>query len=234
MANDYESRRLAKIKANQALLAELDVKPIVSKAVVRGAGGKPSAKKRKLNAKPAPSRTSARIAAAPVKVEYLDDSDNKPVRLPRSGPTKGRKANVKHETNTIESLVPAKDLETIRSGWTSWKAEGVPPIRGDGGTLHFDDYPDFTPNKSPAEMLREGIFGGSYYRPLRSQKLGCLIEGDWEELPTEWIDGLDVHRYLVNPKYDADANKYKVACGQSIEEWEAAGWIAHEHDVRGW
>jgi hypothetical protein len=29
-------------------------------------------------------------------------------------------------------------------------------------------------------------------------------------------------------------NKYKVACGQSIEEWEASGWIRHEYDVRGW
>jgi hypothetical protein len=100
--------------------------------------------------------------------------------------------------------------------------------------FHFEDEESFTPNKSPEEMLREGVFGGSYFRPLRSRKLGIVIEGDWEELPKEWISGLNVERYLTNPEYDAEINKFHRSCGQSIEEWEAAGWISHEHDVRGW
>lgn len=82
--------------------------------------------------------------------------------------------------------------------------------------------------------MREGSFGGSYWRPLRSQKLGVTIENDWRELPSKWIESLDVETYLIRPGYDASANKFGVACGQSIEEWEAAGWINHTYDVRGW
>ena len=41
-------------------------------------------------------------------------------------------------------------------------------------------------------------------------------------------------RMLTSSTYDPSVNKYGVACGQSIEEWEAAGWINHEYDVRGW
>jgi hypothetical protein len=69
---------------------------------------------------------------------------------------------------------------------------------------------------------------------LKSRKLGIVIEDDYKELPEAWTDGLDVSRYLTSPVYDAEVNKFKVACGQSIEEWEAAGWIDHDHDVRGW
>lgn len=61
-----------------------------------------------------------------------------------------------------------------------------------------------------------------------------MVEDDWKELPEEWIEDLDPNMYLMNPSYDQSVNKFGVACGQSIEEWEAAGWIAHEYDVRGW
>ncbi|KAL8665066.1 MAG: hypothetical protein Q9168_007781 [Polycauliona sp. 1 TL-2023] len=83
-------------------------------------------------------------------------------------------------------------------------------------------------------MLREGCFGGSYFRPLYSKRLGITISDDYLELPLAWTTGLDVDKYLTSPTYDPDVNKFKVSCGQSIEEWEAAGWIDHEYDVRGW
>ena len=41
-------------------------------------------------------------------------------------------------------------------------------------------------------------------------------------------------RNLTNPDYDADVNKFKVSCGQNIEQWEVNGWINHKYDVRGW
>lgn len=83
-------------------------------------------------------------------------------------------------------------------------------------------------------MIREGAFGGTYFRPLYSRKLRATIEGDWRELPVEWTAGLNVATYLTSEKYRAEVNKYGVSCGQSIEAWEASGWIAHEFDVRGW
>jgi len=83
-------------------------------------------------------------------------------------------------------------------------------------------------------MLAEGCFGGSYYRPLYSKSLRTTIEDDWRELPQQWTESLNVERHLTNPVYDPEVNKFRVKCGQSIEEWEAAGWIAHAYDVRGW
>jgi hypothetical protein len=234
--NDYERRRADKIKANQALLAELDIKPVIPKTG-RDANGRPPAKKRKLAQDTAPSRISARIAAAPTKPTYNDEPDIKAVSLPRSNTKRsggGKQELGSRMKDETEPLVPMKDVEDIRAGWTTWTPTASPPTRDEHSTFHFDDYPDFLPNKSPAEMLREGCFGGSYFRPLRSKKLGLVVEDDWKELPKEWLERLNVERFLTSPTYDPDVNKYKVSCGQSIEEWEAAGWISHAHDVRGW
>ena len=83
-------------------------------------------------------------------------------------------------------------------------------------------------------MIREGCFGGSYFRPLCSRELGITIADDWREVPEKWISGLEIDTWLTSPIYNPEINKYKVSCGQSIEEWEAAGWINHTYDVRGW
>lgn len=230
--NDYETRRLEKIKHNQNLLAELDIKPVVAK---RKQSGKPPAPKRR-KIETAPSRSSARIASAPDKPTYNEDITSRPISLPRSA-AKGGKKSAKDIAivEEVESLVPFKDIEEIKTGWTSWKPTVGLPERDESNVFHFDDFEDFAPNKSPEEMIREGCFGGSYYRPLRSRKLGIVVQDDWQEdLPSEWISGLNVESHLTNPDYDPAINKFKVACGQSIEEWEAAGWISHEHDVRGW
>jgi hypothetical protein len=69
---------------------------------------------------------------------------------------------------------------------------------------------------------------------LYSKVLGITIEDDWEELPPAWVEGLNVGKFLTSTNYDPEVNKFGVASGQSIEEWEANGWINHEHDVRGW
>lgn len=235
--NEYESRRQERIARNKALLAELDVKPLVARSTTtRDIDGKASAKRRKIIKESVPSRTSSRIAAAPSKPNYQDEPSIKAIALPRS--TK-KSVSTKQQLGSIikeetEPLVPVKDVDEIKAGWTAWKASASEPDRTPDGKFRFDDYPDFTPNKSPEEMLREGCFGGSYYRPIRSRKLGVVVQDDWTELPPSWIEGLNVESYLTNPGYNPDINKFKVACGQSIEEWEAAGWISHEHDVRGW
>ena len=238
MMNDYEVRRLEKIRKNQALLAELDIKPVLAKQR-RNVDGNPPSKKRKLfQPKTEPSRTSARIASVPVKPTYKDDEVTKNVRLPRSAPKKtaSRKSQLGSTSleDETEPFVPSKNVDEIRAGWTAWDTIASPPTRDQDRVFHFEDNPDFTPNKSPEEMLREGSFGGSYWRPLKSRKLGTIVRDDWTELPAAWIEGLNIETYLTSPDYDPDVNKFKVSCGQSIEEWEAAGWISHEHDVRGW
>jgi hypothetical protein len=227
--NDYESQRAAKIAKNQALLAELDIKPLGPERGIR-AKRVPREQNRRTRSGVVGTRTSARIASAPRKPVHIDEPS-----LPRSAAKSRRKSKlgsiVKEET---ESLVPIKDVADIQTGWSDWVAVAPEPTRDANAVFHFEDHDSFTPNKSPEEMLREGVFGGSYFRPLRSRKLGIVVEGDWKELPERWISGLNVEKYLINPEYDAEINKFHRACGQSIEEWEAAGWISHEHDVRGW
>jgi hypothetical protein len=227
--NDYETRRADKIARNQALLAQLDLKPLGPRH--QKPPNQPPTKKRRLHQPTtAPSRTSARLASTPLKKpNYTDEPDIKPIA--RSTKKAKLGSIVKEEE---QALVPVGDVAEIQKGWSNWKVTAPEPTRDENAVFHFEDFEDFTPNKSPEEMLREGVFGGSYFRPLKSRKLGIVVEGDWKELPEQWIRGLNVERYLTNPTYDAEVNKFHRACGQSIEEWEAAGWIAHEHDVRGW
>ncbi|CAF9910161.1 MAG: hypothetical protein HETSPECPRED_009631 [Heterodermia speciosa] len=238
-----EAQRLENIQRNRALLQDLGIHRKHIIAAPKPVASRP-AKKRKLDFVNLPSRSSARIASAPVKHEYLDpeSEEDKPTR--RSGKRKSAgKANVKREARAIRdtthdteatSAVPTKDVEALRDGWARWTPAAGLPTRDEDSTFHFDDQPTFTPNKSPEEMLREGCFGGSYFRPLYSRRLGITVSDDWRELPEAWTAGLDIGSWLTSSTYNPDINKYKVSCGQSIEEWEAAGWINHTYDVRGW
>ena len=78
-------------------------------------------------------------------------------------------------------------------------------------------------------LLRERVEGSMYHVHFEEQRR-----------TSPWLQGgmsngsRDVEKYLTSNTYDPEINKYGVACGQTIEEWEAAGWIVHEYDVRGW
>ncbi|KYG45208.1 hypothetical protein M433DRAFT_144196 [Acidomyces richmondensis BFW] len=231
------ARRAEKIRANQALLDQLDIKPVATKNASRAhdRDARSTSKRRRNERESIPSRKSARIAAASTEPIYRAEPDVKVIALrPPSSLKEERRGKGSAAESQSAALVPVQDVESIRAGWTAWVSTSLTPARDQRGTFHFEDYPDFTPNKSPEEILKEGCFGGSYYRPLRSKKLGIVIEEDWKELPVDWIAGLKVEKYLTSASYDPDVNKFKVSCGQSIEEWEAAGWIRHEYDVRGW
>ncbi|KAF1987639.1 hypothetical protein K402DRAFT_445783 [Aulographum hederae CBS 113979] len=223
----YEVRRQEKIKRNQKLMKELDIQHL---EVAPKAKKQLPTKKRKREMNVRPSRTSSRIAAG-ARPSYNEDA------LASSQATKEKGRSVKEEAGAGDdsSKLPAVDMESLRESWTSWTPTAPPPTRiPTAATFHFESHPDFTPNKSPEEMMREGCFGGSYWRPLYSRSLGTTIAEDWRELPESWVSVLNVELFLTSPTYDEEINKYKVACGQSIEEWEAAGWINHTYDVRGW
>jgi hypothetical protein len=246
---DYEAQRLENLKEKQQLLEQLNLdSAIVVKKARAQASTKPPAKKRRLNTLLGshPTRTSSRLASSQkpfyTTSSELDTSSSpnhtskkpKPRSIKRTSSRPSTKTKTYSPSNTPNYTVPTQEVSSIRLGWKSWHATAPPPTRDDNGSLHFPCYPLFTPNKSPSEILREGSFGGSYWRPLHSQKLDITIRDDWRELPAQWIAGLDVERYLLNTTYDPTANKFGVACGQSIEEWEAAGWINHTYDARGW
>lgn len=251
----FSSRRLDNIKRNQQVLTELGAVAQAeaihrSSQPVKATNGAEHARatKRRRVEKPraaaVPTRTSARIASAPVRPVYdEDDSTARNVTGTKArrakAPRKARAAGAHEEEDDQDSSEPQEndltaDVPALQASWTSWTPSAPPPTRDETGVLHFASHPDFTPNKTPSEVLREGCFGGSYFRPLYSKRLRATISGDHAELPGDWTAGLDSARYLTAGQYDADANKFKVACGQSIEEWEAAGWIDHRFDVRGW
>lgn len=234
--SDLEAQRLANLENKEKLLAELNLNgraTRVSKTQVVKREDGVSTKKRKVTTTSAPTRSSARLQQVVDRPSYKEDEDHeRSSAKSRSAPKQYR--SEKPSVVKGEVLEPAPDVDSMREGWSQWEVVGSVPSRDNDGTFHFEDHPLFLPNKSPEEMMREGCFGGSYWRPLKSRRLGIVIQDDWKELPSQWIEGLDTERFLTSPEYDPDVNKYKVACGQSIEEWEASGWIMHEYDVRGW
>ncbi|KAI1410540.1 hypothetical protein F5Y13DRAFT_71959 [Hypoxylon sp. FL1857] len=237
----YEARRLENIKRNEALIKDIGLQnnfvarnELDQKSEVQS---QPATKRRKLHTSQ-PTRTSARIASASARPIYNEDSQDN-LDSSKQGSRKGKAPGSNRDATPLlghpsPEPSPSQDLETLIANWSSWAPTAPPPTRDVGGNYHFESHPIFTPNKSPEDIIREGSFGGTYWRPLYSRRLRTTISDDWRELPASWTSGLDVQKYLTSEMYDPEINKYGVACGQSIEEWEAAGWIAHEYDVRGW
>ncbi|KAK8112307.1 uncharacterized protein PG998_008764 [Apiospora kogelbergensis] len=251
----YEARRRANIKRNAALVQDLGLAEDDDKAPEPKAAAAPSSstsKRRKLLDPAPPTRASRRLASAPSRPPTYNEDALVKQTEPEPGRRSSRATTTATKTKTTGAAAASKkakverssppppprthpDLEALRAGWTSWTPAAPAPTRDETtGEYRFASHPDFRPNKSPEAILREGAFGGGYFRPLYSARLGATVEGDWRELPAAWTAGLDPDKQLAAPEYDPAANKFGVRCGQSIEAWEAAGWIAHEHDVRGW
>jgi hypothetical protein len=225
--NPVEIQRLENIKQNQQLLKELNLYKLAADTNV---DSRPGPKRPKLHN--APVRSSARLASSARKLHDDNASPAEKLLIVAGGQKQQRKTAAQNQSptrGTSRHLVQPGHIDK-----TNWEPTELGRSRDESGTFHFKSHPSFLPNKSPEEILREGCFGGSYFRPLFSRKLGVEIVDDYKELPSSWISGLDVSVYLTSPIYDPDVNKFKVACGQSIEEWEAAGWINHDYDVRGW
>jgi len=80
---------------------------------------------------------------------------------------------------------------------------------------NFD--PEFSPDLTPKEMLRLGVFGGKYMTDCR------------KEFPKSWFEGAK-----LSPKgRDKSLNFFGVDASQPLSEWRRKGWI-FEDDPRGW
>ena len=53
----------------------------------------------------------------------------------------------------------------------------------------FKDFPQFTPNVTPKDVLREGSFGGTYFRPIKSAVTGTTYTSQQviKEYPVEGL-----------------------------------------------
>ena len=77
--------------------------------------------------------------------------------------------------------------------------------------------PEFTPDLTPREMLRLGVFAGKYMTDCR------------REFPKSWFAGAK----LAARGRDRALNFFGVDASQSLAEWRRKGWI-HRDDPRGW
>lgn len=101
----------------------------------------------------------------------------------------------------------------------------------------YNDYPIFTPNITPYSVMKEGAFGGTYFRPITSSVTGKRHSK--VHLKYDWGD-LNLDR-MTKPceAYDPNDNKYGVTVGVDIKNecglnyWESKGWIRKEHPY-GW
>ena len=107
------------------------------------------------------------------------------------------------------------------------------PERNAAGELVFPDFPNFRPNLTPKEVLQMGSFGGTYFRPITSSVTKQSYKDVWEELPSDWLKGLNIKTQVASSNYSKSINKYKDTCGGDLEMWESSGWITGI-DPYGW
>jgi hypothetical protein len=75
----------------------------------------------------------------------------------------------------------------------------------------------FTPDLTPPELLRLGVFCGKYMTDTRG------------EFPADWFEGAK----LAAGRRDCALNFFGVDASQKLSVWRANGWL-HEDDPRGW
>ena len=89
---------------------------------------------------------------------------------------------------------------------------------------------DFKPNKAPVEIIKEGAFGGTYFRDIYSNVNDKFYKNSWKEF--EILKDIDQKHYFSDYD-DISLNKHDVKCGTSLTFWENKGWI-NEQDPYGW
>ena len=78
-------------------------------------------------------------------------------------------------------------------------------------------HPDFTPELTPKQMLKLGVFGGRYMTDCG------------QEFPEDWFS----RAKLCHERHDPALNYFGVNASQPLAVWKEKGWIYRE-DPRGW
>ena len=81
---------------------------------------------------------------------------------------------------------------------------------------------DFSPNKTPIEIIKEGAFGGTYFRDVYSNINKKWYKSSWKGFIH--LKNIDA-KFYASDYYDVNVNKYGVECGTSLRFWENKGWI---------
>ena len=89
---------------------------------------------------------------------------------------------------------------------------------------------DFGATKTPVEVIKEGAFGGTYFRDIYSG-----VNDKWYRKSRKEFDELkDIgQKYYCSNYYDVSVNKCSVKCGTSLRCWKNRVWI-NSIDPYGW
>ena len=85
-------------------------------------------------------------------------------------------------------------------------------------------------NTTPIKVIKEGAFGGTYFRDIYSSVNGKWYKKSWKQL--NQLKDID-QKYYCSDYYDCSVNKYGVKCGTSLRFWEKKDWI-NEIDPYVW
>ena len=72
---------------------------------------------------------------------------------------------------------------------------------------------NFGANKISIEVIKEGAFGGKYFRDIYSGVNGKWYKKSWKDF--DLLKDID-QRYYYSIYYDVSVNKYGVKCGTSL------------------
>ena len=72
---------------------------------------------------------------------------------------------------------------------------------------------NFSPNKTPFEVIREGAFGGTYFRDIYSGINGKWYKSSWKEFVL--LENIDAKIY-ASDYCDVNVNKCGIKCGTSL------------------
>ena len=76
---------------------------------------------------------------------------------------------------------------------------------------------DFDANKTCIEVIREGAFGGTYFRDIYSSVNGKWYRKRWKEF--DQLQNID-QKFYCSDCYDVSINKHDAKCGTSLKFWE--------------
>ena len=79
---------------------------------------------------------------------------------------------------------------------------------------------NFSPNKTPIEIIKEGAF--TYFRDIYSNINKKWYINSWKEFV--YLNNIDA-KFCASDYYDVNVNKYGVKYGTSLRFWENKGWI---------
>ena len=81
---------------------------------------------------------------------------------------------------------------------------------------------NFSPNKTPVEIIKEDAVSGTYFRDIYSNINEKWYKNSWKEFIH--LKNIDA-KFYASDYYDVNVNKYGVKYGTSLRFWENKGWV---------